>query len=183
MFRFFIDRPIFASVISFVIMVGGLIALIQLPVAEYPEVAPPTVVITVGLGIAMVFLILAALFERWSLPLAVILSVPFAMLGALIAVIVREFPNDVYFQIGLVVLVGLASKNAVPIVEFAKQKQEQGMSTWDAAIAAARRSMGTGVFGGMIAATFIATAFIPLFYTWLSRDKKNATQPIVETPS
>ena len=161
----------------------------------------------------MVFLILAALFETWSLPLAVILSVPFAMLGALIAVIVRNYPSDVYFQIGLVVLVGLASKNAILIVAFAKQKREQGMSAIDAATeaarlrfrpivmtsmafvlgvlplvlasgagSAARRSMGTGVFGGMIAATFIATAFIPLFYTWLSPDKKK-TQKTTATPT
>jgi hydrophobe/amphiphile efflux-1 (HAE1) family protein len=154
-------------------------------------------------GIVMVFLILAAQFEKWSLPLAVILAVPFAMLGAFIAVQIRGMPNDVYFQIGLVVLVGLASKNAILIVEFASQKHAEGMSSMQAAIeaarlrfrpivmtslafvlgvvplivatgagAGARRSMGTGVFGGMIAATFIATAFIPLFYVWLSPDKK-----------
>jgi HAE1 family hydrophobic/amphiphilic exporter-1/multidrug efflux pump len=137
------------------------------------------------------------------MPLAVILAVPFAVLGALVAILIRGMPNDVYFQIGLIVLVGLASKNAILIVEFASQKHAEGMSSMQAAMeaarlrfrpivmtslafvlgvvplivatgagAGARRSMGTGVFGGMIAATFIATAFIPLFYTWLSRDKK-----------
>ena len=154
-------------------------------------------------GVVMVFLILAAQFERWSLPLAVILAVPFAMLGAFVAVTVRGMPNDVYFQIGLVVLVALASKNAILIVEFASQKRAEGLSAAAAAIEAAklrfrpivmtslafvlgvlplvvasgagsgaRRSMGTGVFGGMIAATFVATIFIPLFYIWLSPDKK-----------
>ena len=153
-------------------------------------------------GIIMVFLILAAQYEKWSLPLAVIMAVPFAMLGALVAVLMRGMPNDIYFQIGLVVLIGLAAKNAILIVEFAAQKQAEGMSVIDAAVeaarlrfrpivmtslafilgvlplaissgagAAARRSMGTGVVGGMIAATFIATIFIPLFFKWLSRNK------------
>ncbi|MCU0934431.1 MAG: efflux RND transporter permease subunit, partial [Thiobacillaceae bacterium] len=153
-------------------------------------------------AIVMVFLILAAQFEKWSLPLAVIMAVPFALLGALVAVFLRDMPNDIYFQIGLVVLIGLASKNAILIVEFAAQKLEQGMSLVEAAKegarlrlrpiimtsmafilgvfplviatgagAAARRSMGTGVFGGMLAATFVATLFIPLFFKWLSRGK------------
>jgi HAE1 family hydrophobic/amphiphilic exporter-1/multidrug efflux pump len=151
-------------------------------------------------GILMVFLILAAQYERWSLPLAVLLAVPFAFFGALLAVWVRGMPNDIYFQIGLVVLVGLSAKNAILIVEFASQKREQGMSNIDAALtaarqrfrpivmtslafilgvfplvissgagAAARRSMGTGVFGGMLASTFIATIFVPMFFTWMSR--------------
>jgi multidrug efflux pump len=152
-----------------------------------------------GFAMIMVFLILAAQFETWALPLAVIMAVPFALAGALLAVLVRGMPNDIYFQIGLITLIGLAAKNAILIVEFASQKMEEGKPAMQAAIeaaqlrfrpivmtsmafvlgitplliatgagAAARRSMGTGVFGGMILATFIATIFIPLFFTWLS---------------
>ena len=152
-----------------------------------------------GFAIIMVFLILAAQFETWALPLAVIMAVPFAMTGALLAVLFRGMPNDIYFQIGLITLIGLAAKNAILIVEFASQKMEEGMPVGQAALeaarlrfrpivmtsmafvlgivplviatgagAAARQSMGTGVFGGMIIATFIATIFIPLFFTWLT---------------
>ena len=154
-------------------------------------------------AIIMVFLILAAQYEKWSLPLAVVMAVPFALMGALTAIWVRGMPNDIYFQIGLVVLIGLASKNAILIVEFAAQKYAEGMNVVDAALegarlrfrpiimtslafvlgvfplvkatgagAAARQSMGTGVFGGMIAATFIATLFIPLFFKWLERGEQ-----------
>jgi multidrug efflux pump len=152
-----------------------------------------------GFAIIMVFLILAAQFETWALPLAVIMAVPFALAGAFLAVLLRGMPNDIYFQIGLITLIGLAAKNAILIVEFASQKMEQGMPVAEAALeaarlrfrpivmtsmafvlgivplvvasgagAAARRSMGTGVFGGMLLATFVATIFIPLFFTWLS---------------
>jgi multidrug efflux pump len=152
-----------------------------------------------GFAIIMVFLILAAQFETWALPLAVIMAVPFALAGAFLAVLLRGMPNDIYFQIGLITLIGLAAKNAILIVEFASQKMEQGMPVAEAALeaarlrfrpivmtsmafvlgiaplvfatgagAAARRSMGTGVFGGMILATFVATIFIPLFFTWLT---------------
>ena len=157
-------------------------------------------VIAFSFALIMVFLILSANYERWSLPAAVLLSVPFALFGALVAVTLRGMNNDVYFQIGLVVLIGLAAKNAILIVEFAAQKQAEGMAKLDAAVeaarlrfrpivmtsvafvlgvlplvlatgagAAARRSMGTGVFGGMLAATFVATLFIPLFYVLLRR--------------
>lgn len=159
-------------------------------------------------AIIMVFLILAAQFETWVLPLAVIMAVPFALTGALFAVFVRGMPNDIYFQVGLIALIGLAAKNAILIVEFASQKMKEGVPVAQAAIeaarlrfrpivmtsmtfvlgisplviatgagSAARRSMGTGVFGGMIVATFIATVFIPLFFVWLSnkRAKKTAT--------
>jgi len=158
-----------------------------------------TSAIAFGFGIIMVFLILAAQYEKWSLPLAVIMSVPFALFGALAAVMIRGMPNDIYFQIGLVVLIGLAAKNAILIVEFAAQKRAEGMPVLEAALegarlrfrpivmtslafilgvfplvistgagAAARKSMGTGVFGGMLAATFIATIFIPMFFSWFA---------------
>lgn len=167
-----------------------------------------------GFAIVMVFLILAAQFETWALPLAVIMAVPFALAGALIAVLLRGMPNDIYFQIGLITLVGLAAKNAILIVEFASQKMEEGMPVAQAALeaakmrfrpivmtsmafvlgivplivatgagAAARRSMGTGVFGGMILATFVATIFIPLFFTWLSNehvDRKDHDKGLVD---
>lgn len=177
--------------------------------------AGTTSAIAFGFGILMVFLILAAQYEKWSLPLAVIMAVPFALFGALAAVMVRGMPNDIYFQIGLVVLIGLAAKNAILIVEFAAQKRAEGMRVRDAALegarlrfrpivmtsmafilgvfplvkatgagAAARKSMGTGVFGGMMAATFIATIFIPMFFSWLSgRNKsKSATAPSPHHP-
>ena len=169
-------------------------------------------ILAFGFAIIMVFLILAAQFETWALPLAVIMAVPFALAGALIAVLLRGMPNDIYFQIGLITLVGLAAKNAILIVEFASQKMEAGMPVAQAALeaarmrfrpivmtsmafvlgivplvlasgagAAARRSMGTGVFGGMILATFVATIFIPLFFTWLSN--KNVHRQHHEIPA
>ena len=79
------------------------------------------------LGVLMVFLILAAQFERWTLPLAVILAVPFAAFGAFMAVFLRGLENDIYFQIGMLTLVGLAAKNAILIVEFAMMKYHEGM--------------------------------------------------------
>ncbi|ACT47795.1 efflux RND transporter permease subunit [Methylotenera mobilis] len=168
-------------------------------------------ILAFGFAIIMVFLILAAQFETWALPLAVIMAVPFALAGALIAVLFRGMPNDIYFQIGLITLVGLAAKNAILIVEFASQLMEEGLPIAEAALeaarlrfrpivmtsmafvlgivplviatgagAAARRSMGTGVFGGMLLATFVATIFIPLFFTWLSN--KNVHRKHHEVP-
>jgi HAE1 family hydrophobic/amphiphilic exporter-1/multidrug efflux pump len=156
-----------------------------------------------GLAIVMVYLILAALYERWRLPSAVVLAVPFAVLGAIGFVALRGMENDIYFQIGLVVLIGLAAKNAILIVEFAQQGLLAGMSAKDAALqaarlrfrpivmtslafvfgvmplsiasgagSAARRSMGTGVVGGMLIATFVATIFVPLFFTLFARKQK-----------
>ncbi len=86
----------------------------------------------------MVFLILAAQYEKWSLPLSVIIAVPFGLVGALAAVWLRGLTNDVYFQIGLVTLVALAAKNAILIVEFAVLKHEEGMAVREAALEAAR---------------------------------------------
>jgi hydrophobe/amphiphile efflux-1 (HAE1) family protein len=153
-----------------------------------------------GFALVMVYLILAALYERWGVPLAVVLAVPFAMLGALGFVFLRGMENDIYFQIGLVVLIGLAAKNAILIAEFAMQGMQAGLSAREAAAeaarlrfrpivmtslafvfgvvplvlatgagAAARHSMGSGVFGGMIVATFVAPVFIPMFFTLLTR--------------
>ncbi|WP_331775309.1 efflux RND transporter permease subunit [Sulfurospirillum sp. 1612] len=85
-----------------------------------------------------VFLILAALYESWSIPLAVIISIPFAIFGASLAVLLRDVEADVYFQVGLVTLVGLSAKNAILIVEFAMDKLKEGMSVLDATIEAAR---------------------------------------------
>lgn len=162
-------------------------------------------------AIIMVFLILAAQFETWVLPLAVIMAVPFAIAGALLAILLRGMPNDIYFQIGLVTLIGLAAKNAILIVEFASQKMKQGIPAAQAAIeaaqlrfrpivmtsmafvlgvvplviatgagSAARRSMGTGVFGGMLLATFVATIFVPLFFAWFTR--KHVQKPAEKVP-
>jgi HAE1 family hydrophobic/amphiphilic exporter-1/multidrug efflux pump len=181
-----------------------------------------TSVIALGLAALMVFLILAAQYNRWSLPLAVMLALPFGTFGALLAIFINNLlpmpyylaqgipwlqgllsplagiarlSNDVYFQIGLVTLLGLAAKNAILIVEFAVMKKQEGLSTAGAAIeaarlrfrpilmtslafilgvvplvissgagAGARHSAGTGVMGGMLAATFLAIFFIPWFY-------------------
>ena len=91
-----------------------------------------------GFGLVMVFLILAAQYEKWTLPLSVLVAVPFGVCGALIAVFARGLNNDVYFQIGLVTLIGLAAKNAILIVEFAVEYRHAGRSAMDAALEAAR---------------------------------------------
>ncbi|MBB1504684.1 MAG: multidrug efflux pump [Pseudoalteromonas rhizosphaerae] len=158
--------------------------------------------IALGLAVIMVFLILAALYERWSLPLSVMLALPFGTFGALVSIWLVGMTNDVYFQIGLVTLLGLASKNAILIVEYALMKHQQGWSASAAALeaarlrfrpiimtsmafilgvvplvlssgagAGARHSVGTGVMGGMMAATFLAVFFVPLFFYWLTERK------------
>ncbi|MEY3391300.1 MAG: efflux pump rane transporter BepE [Verrucomicrobiota bacterium] len=159
------------------------------------------------LALLMVFLILAALYEDLALPLGVLLTVPFALLGALLAIFARGMPNDIYFQIGLVTLIGLAAKNAILIVEFAESARRAGRSAAEAAVeaarmrlrplvmtsmafvlgvvplafaggagAAARQSMGTGVLGGMLLDTFVATLFIPWFFHLLSGRKERAAR-------
>ena len=89
-------------------------------------------------AIIFVFLILAALYESWSIPLAIVLAIPFALFGATLGIWLRDLQNDIYFQVGLVTLVGLSAKNAILMVEFAMQKLEQGYSLIDATIEGAR---------------------------------------------
>ena len=91
-----------------------------------------------GLSILIVFLVLAALYESWSIPLAVILVVPLGLLGALLAVFLRDMPNDIYFKVGLITTIGLSAKNAILIVEVAKEFYREGMDVMEAAVAAAK---------------------------------------------
>jgi multidrug efflux pump len=91
-----------------------------------------------GFGLVMVFLILAAQYEKWTLPFGIIMAVPFALFGALLSIWLRGIENDVYFQIGLITLIALASKNAILIVEFAVLKRSEGLSVYDAAVESAR---------------------------------------------
>lgn len=152
------------------------------------------------LALVMVFLILAAQYESWSLPLAVLTAVPFGVFGALAATWFRDLSNDVYFQVALVTLVGLAAKNAILIVEFAVESWRDGRSLDVAAMHASRlrfrpivmtslafilgcvplavssgagansrHAIGTAVIGGMLAATCIATLFVPYFFKSIMR--------------
>ncbi|EOV9223985.1 efflux RND transporter permease subunit [Campylobacter upsaliensis] len=148
------------------------------------------------LGMIFVFLILAAQYERWLMPLAVITAVPFALFGSLLFIWLRDFYNDVYFQTGLLLLIGLSAKNAILIVEFAMEEHlKKGKSIFDASVeaaklrfrpivmtslaftlgilplvissgagSAARHALGTGLIGGMIAASTLAIFFVPLFF-------------------
>ena len=148
-------------------------------------------------GLIVVFLLLAAQFEKWTIPVGVVLTVPFAILGALLLTWVLGLQNDVYFQVGLVTLVGLSAKNAILISEFAIERVRHGMHAREAAIEGAGlrlraivmtslafglgcvplaiatgpganslRAIGTGVIGGILASTFIAIFFTPLFF-WI----------------
>ena len=172
-------------------------------------------------GLVVVFLVLAAQYEKWSLPFAVLLAVPFGVFGAVLAVYLRGLERDIYFQIGLLTLVGLAAKNAILIVEFCSALHSEGMGVVEAALeaarlrlrpivmtslafilgvlplvfshgagAAGRHSIGTGVMGGMIAATFLAVLFVPLFFVIVQKvsefrpwkRRKAADLPLAPTP-
>lgn len=105
----------------------------------YQEIASGgTSSIVLVAGLLMVFLILSALYEKWSLPFAILMAVPFGTLGAFAAIWIEGMPNDVYFQIGLVTLIALSAKNAILIVEFALMKYHEGLSVTDAALEAAK---------------------------------------------
>ncbi|MYN24931.1 efflux RND transporter permease subunit [Duganella levis] len=148
-----------------------------------------------GLSILVVFLSLAALYESWSIPISVIMVIPIGVLGALAATSLAGLTNDVYFQVGLLTTIGLSAKNAILIVEFARELQQQGRTALEAAVesaqmrlrpivmtsmafllgvlplaisngagSASQNSIGTGVIGGTLAATFFATFMIPMFF-------------------
>ncbi|AXP03734.1 multidrug efflux RND transporter permease subunit [Pseudomonas fluorescens] len=157
--------------------------------------ASDQVPLLVGLSLTMVLLVLVALYESWAIPFAVLLIVPVGMLGSVLAVTVMGMPNDVYFKVGLITIIGLSAKNAILIVEFAKALHAEGASLAQAAAQAARlrfrpivmtslafilgvmplafasgagaasqRALGTGVVGGMLAATVLGVLFVPVFY-------------------
>ncbi len=164
-----------------------------------------------AISILFVFLCLAALYESWSLPFTVMLVVPLGVLGALLFCSLRGLDNDVYFQVALVTTIGLAAKNAILIVEFAKKLYMDGMELVPATLqavrirlrpilmtslafmlgvvplvlasgagAAGRIAIGTGVFGGMFAATLLGIFFVPLFFVFVQRhlargERKNTT--------
>jgi HAE1 family hydrophobic/amphiphilic exporter-1 len=153
-----------------------------------------------GLSLTLIYLVLAAQYESWVDPAAVILTVPMALVGIVVALVVRRFPVDLYTQIGLVLMTALAAKNAILIVEFARQLTAQGAAVEGAVLEAARRrfrpilmtsiafifgvvplltatgagaasqqALGTVVFGGMLASTFLAMPFVPIFYIVVRR--------------
>lgn len=95
-----------------------------------------------ALSLLVVFLCLAALYESWSIPTAVLLVVPLGVLGAVLAVTLRGMPNDVFFKVGLITLIGLSAKNAILIIEFAKHLVDQGVDAADAAVQAAACACG-----------------------------------------
>jgi hydrophobe/amphiphile efflux-1 (HAE1) family protein len=161
-----------------------------------------------ALAIIFVFLILAAQYESWSMPFMVLLAVPLALFGALLALWLRGKQIDVYSPIGFVMLIGLAAKNAILIVEFARRRREEGLSIVDAAMeaarlrlrpilmtafafilgvvplmiatgagAASRQSIGTTVFGGMLAATILTLAFVPVFYAVIEELRERNQRP------
>ena len=152
------------------------------------------------ISILIVFLCLAALYESWSVPFAVMLVVPLGILGSVVAAYVFSLPNDVYLQVAFLTTVGLAAKNAILIVEFAKEQYENGedlmvavsnaasqrfrpilmtsmafilgvtpLALASGAGAASQNAIGIAVMGGMIAATFLAIFFVPMFYVMVER--------------
>lgn len=169
--------------------------------------------IVFGLAMVFVFLILAAQYESWAMPFMVLLAVPLALFGAFVALLMRGMQIDVYSQIGFVMLIGLAAKNAILIVEFARRRRGEGLSIVEAAMeaarlrlrpilmtafafilgvvplmlstgagAASRQSIGTTVFGGMVAATILSLVFVPIFYAVIEqlRERGSKSEPVSE---
>jgi hydrophobic/amphiphilic exporter-1 (mainly G- bacteria), HAE1 family len=157
------------------------------------------------LSMLLVFLVLAAQYESWSDPIAIILTVPMALVGIMVALLARRFPVDLYTQIGLILMIALAAKNAILIVEFARELSAAGMAAEEAVVEATRRrfrpilmtsiafilgvvplmtasgagaasqqSLGTVVFGGMVASTLLAIPFVPVFYILVQRLKPSS---------
>ena len=153
-----------------------------------------------ALSILVVFLALAALYESWTIPIAVMLAVPLGVLGAVLAAMLRGLPNDIFFQVGILTTIGVTARNAILLVEFARTLEAEGMALIEATSEAARVrlrpilmtsvaftmgvlplafatgagattrvAIGTAVLGGMLAATVLATLFIPLFYVAVRR--------------
>ncbi len=153
-----------------------------------------------ALSIMVVFMCLAALYESWSVPLAVLLVVPLGVFGVVLAVTLRGLPNDVYFKVGFITIIGLSAKNSILIVQFARQLEAEGKATLEAVVeacklrfrpivmtsiafmfgvlplaisrgagAASRHAIGTGVMGGMIAATVLAVFIVPVLYLTVRR--------------
>jgi HAE1 family hydrophobic/amphiphilic exporter-1 len=167
----------------------------------YQELKAGDIAILVFAGaLIFVFLFLAAQYESFSMPFMVILAVPLALFGAVLALWVTGKQIDVYSQVGFVMLIGLSAKNAILIVEFAKRRRLEGHTIVDSAMeagrlrlrpilmtafafilgvvplmiahgagAASRQSIGTTVFGGMLAATLLSLAFVPVFYALIER--------------
>ncbi|WP_296992797.1 efflux RND transporter permease subunit [Thalassospira sp. UBA1131] len=173
-----------------------------------------------ALSMIVVFLCLAALYESWAIPISVMMVVPLGVLGAVIAAMLRGLPDDVYFQVAILTTIGLSAKNAILIVEFARELYDDGMGLLEATVEAARQrlrpiimtsmaftlgvvplaistgagagarvAVGTGVMGGMIAATVLAIFFVPLFFVLIvgtfakNRKKKDEVQAAHEHPA
>ncbi len=153
-----------------------------------------------GLSLAVVFLCLAALYESWTIPTAIIMAVPLGVIGAVVATALRGLERDIYFQVAMLTTIGLACKNAILIIEFAKEYVESGLGVIEATLhavrdrlrpilmtsiafglgvlplavatgagAGAQHAIGTGVFGGMLAGTFLGIFFIPVFFVVVQR--------------
>ena len=130
-----------------------------------------------AISLIVVFLCLAALYESWSIPFSVMLVVPLGVVGALLAATFRGLTNDVYFQVGLLTTIGLSAKNAILIVEFAKDLMEkEGKGLIEATLvissgagSGAQNAVGTGVMGGMVTATILAIFFVPVFFVVVRR--------------